>query len=343
MRALLAVAAVLLVACGNTAPVTPVGGGAGGGAFGGGSGGGTEGGGAGGGSGGGTADAGPGGGTGGDAGVGDGGIVTDPLIIARPYQTVVPSVAVPGYPVPLVVLLHGYTATAPEQSWYFQLNDVALRRGFILALPNGLVDSVGSHFWNATDACCNFFGSTVDDVAYLTAVIDDVMKRYTVDPKRVFIVGHSNGAFMAHRMACERSEKIAAIVALAGAVWSDASKCTPTSPVSVLQVHGTLDAVILYGGGTVAMPGAGPYPSASTTMQTWATKNHCTGSRGDAGVPLDLTSDLLGDETRREAYSGCPPGSAAELWTIQGGSHVPVFNNTWSPTFYDWMLAHPKP
>lgn len=328
MRALAAAAALLLVGCENAAPVTPVGGGSGDGS----------------GAGGGGADAGPGGSdAGADAGSGDGGIVTDPLIVARPYQTVVPSVAVPGNPVPLVVLLHGYTATAPAQSWYFQLNDVALRRGFVLALPDGLTDSVGSHFWNATDACCNFFGSTVDDVAYLTAVIDDVMKRYTIDPKRIFLVGHSNGAFMAHRLACERSEKIAGIVALAGAVWNDPTKCAPTSPVAVLQVHGTLDAVILYGGGTVAMPGAAPYPSASTTMQTWATKNRCTGPRGDAGAPMDLTSDLLGDETRREAYSGCPPGSAAELWTIQGGSHVPVFNSSWSPTFYDWLLAHPKP
>jgi polyhydroxybutyrate depolymerase len=267
---------------------------------------------------------------------------TDPLVVARPFDLVVPVGYAQGTPVPLVVLLHGFTATAQEQDSYFHLSDLAQTKTFLLALPNGTVDTAGEHYWNADDACCGF-GSVVDDVAYLTAVIHDVQVKYSVDPRRIFLVGHSNGAFMAHRMACERSDLIAGIVALAGMVWKDASLCQPTSRVSVLQVHGTLDEVIAYDGG-VALTGAPPFPSAPQTVTTWAQKNACTGTSLDGLTgDLDLVTTLLGNETKRAAFSGCPAGAAAELWSIEGGTHIPAFNASWADTLYTWLQAHPKP
>ena len=279
-----------------------------------------------------------------DAGVPDAGpYVADPLITARPFATVVPVGYAAGTPTPLVVLLHGYTATAAEQDAYFHLSDLAQQRTFLLALPDGTVDSTGQHFWNATDACCAFGNSMVDDVAYLTAVIHDMQARFSVDPKRIFLVGHSNGAFMSHRMACERADLIAGIVSLAGAVWADTARCNPAGPVNVLQVHGTLDAVIAYGGGT-ALAGQPPFPGAETTVATWAAKNQCTASmRTSIGGDLDLVTDLPFAETQREGFMGCPRGAAAELWRIRGGSHVPVFNADWANTLYTWLSAHPKP
>ncbi len=277
-----------------------------------------------------------------DGGVDAGPSVKDPLIVARPFDEVVPVGYAAGAPTPLVVLLHGYTATAATQDAYFHLSELAQVRGFLLALPNGTVDGAGQHFWNATDACCGF-GATVDDVAYLTAVINDMKARYSVDPKRVFLVGHSNGAFMAHRMACDRSELIAGIVSLAGAVWADTAKCNPATKVNVLHVHGTLDAVIKYGGGA-AKPGQPPHPGAETTVATWGAKNECTGTtRESIGGDLDLDTALLGSETQRESFRGCPPGAAAELWRIRGGSHIPAFNASWADTLYTWLVAHPKP
>ena len=278
-----------------------------------------------------------------DAGITDAGpYVPDPLVVARPFSTVVPVGYTRGTPTPLVVLLHGYTATAAAQDAYFRLSALAQQRTFLLALPDGTIDSTGQHFWNATDACCGF-GQTVDDVAYVTAVIHDLQARYSVDPKRVFLVGHSNGAFMSHRLACDRSEFIAGIVSLAGAVWADPARCTPSGPVNVLQVHGTLDPVIAYNGG-VALAGQPPFPGAETTVATWAAKNQCTGAtRQSIGGDLDLVTDLLGSETQREAFNGCPNGAAAELWRIRGAGHVPVFNADWANTLYTWLLAHPKP
>ncbi|MBL8909641.1 MAG: alpha/beta fold hydrolase [Archangium sp.] len=311
----------------------------GGGTAGGGTGGGATGGG------GGSADASVDAGT--DAGVADAGIDagtpdagTDPLIIARPFAERVPVSYVPGTPTPLVVLLHGYTATAATQDAYFQLSALAQSRGFLLALPDGTRDSSAQQFWNATNACCGF-GETVDDVAYLTAVIEDMKKRFTVDPKRIFLIGHSNGGFMSHRMACDRAGLIAGIVSLAGAVWNDASLCMPSERVNILQVHGTIDAVIAYAGGANV---GNVYPGAETTVQTWATKNGCTGSMlTPIGGDLDLTSSLIGDDTSRLQFTGCPTGGSAELWRINGGSHVPAFNSTWGDTAYTWLMAHPKP
>ncbi len=278
-----------------------------------------------------------------DAGPEDAGVYEpDPLVVARPFDLVVPVGYQAGVPSPLVVLLHGYTATAATQDAYFKLSALAQRRNFLLAMPDGTVDGRGQNFWNATDACCAF-GGTVDDVAWLTAVIADVKARYAVDGRRVFLVGHSNGGFMSHRLACDRPELIAGIVSLAGAVWKDATRCTPASPVNVLQVHGTLDAVIKYGGGS-ATTGAPEHPGAVETVTTWGAKNGCTGTAlREITGNLDLVGELPLAETKREELAGCPPGGAAELWTIQGSGHVPAFNDTWADTLYSWLLAHPKP
>lgn len=271
-----------------------------------------------------------------DAGLPDGG---DALIAARPYDVTIPPQYDGGTALPLVVLLHGYSADAASQDLYFGMSTAARARGFLLARPNGTRNASFLRFWNATDACCAF-GDPVDDVAYLTAVLDDMQRRFKVDPKRVYFAGHSNGGFMSHRMACERADRVAAIVSLAGAVWKDKTKCTPSQPVSVLQAHGSLDAVIFYGGGSNA---GIPYPGAEETVATWAAKNGCGTTTSAVTPDLDLVSDLLGNETERVAYDGCPAGGAAERWRLGGASHLPSFNGTWADTIYDWMLAHPKP
>ena len=97
-------------------------------------------------------------------------------------------------------------------------------------------------FWNATEACCNFWNNPVDDVAYFNASVDDASTRYNVDPHRSFVIsfviGHSNGAFMAHRLACEASDRLGGSASLAGAAWIDSDRGQPTEPVAILQVPG---------------------------------------------------------------------------------------------------------
>ncbi len=278
-----------------------------------------------------------GGGGGPDGGAPDGGGAdANQLIVDRPYGLLVPGSYDGSQAVPLVLVLHGYTANGNLQAAYFGLNTLAESEGYILAYPDGTVDQAGNPFWNATDACCDFYGTGVDDVAYLTAVLDDVQASYNIDAKRVFAVGHSNGGFMSYRLACDITSRLAAIVSLAGATWMDPGMCQPSEPIAILQVHGDADATVPYGG-NAGLPGA------AATVAQWATKNGCTGPLEPSGKRLDLVSDLAGDETRVERHSGCPTNSAAELWTIEGGGHVPALSSAWSSTIYGFLIAHPKP
>ncbi|MGH8973331.1 MAG: alpha/beta hydrolase family esterase [Acidimicrobiia bacterium] len=256
----------------------------------------------------------------------------------RPYGLRVPEGYHGQHPIPLVVLLHGYSSNGPAQSAYFRLGAEAERSGFLLAYPNGTRDLMGNRFWNATDACCDFYMRGVDDVAYLDAVLDGISARYPVDPARIFLAGHSNGAFMAHRFACDRPGRVAAIVTLAGMQWADAGRCAAGSPVSVLHVHGRDDGTIRYQGGSTPK---GPYPGATETVATWAGKNGCSGSLAPTDRRIDLDGMVSGQETTVARYAGCS-GVDVELWTIEDGGHIPAFNGNWAPALWEFMAAHPK-
>jgi polyhydroxybutyrate depolymerase len=238
-------------------------------------------------------------------------------------------------------MLHGYTYTAAMEDKFLGLGKTASDKGFLYALPDGTKDDLGLQFWNATDGCCNLYGSTVDDVAYLKAVLKDVKRRYNVDSKRVFLIGHSNGGFMSYRMACEDADEIAGIVSLAGATWMDPSRCRPSSPVTVLELHGDMDTVIKYDGGQFAQSLA-PYPSAHATVAQWAKLDGCTGMLTTSGAPTDVDNGIPGAETRVESYGGCPH-SAVALWTMQGGGHFPDLQPTWGGQVYQFLMDNPKP
>jgi polyhydroxybutyrate depolymerase len=271
-----------------------------------------------------------------DGGAGDAGDAG--LVGARPYRSRVPRSYDPARPTPLIVLLHGYGASGMVQDLYFGLGRLVDERGFLYAYPDGTLDATGKRFWNATDACCDFMRTGVDDVAYITAIIDDLSARYNVDPRRVFVVGHSNGGFMANRLACDRASRLAAIVSLAGAAWADRARCPAGSPVAVLQVHGDRDDIVLYEGGVF---GTARYPGAVETVAGWAQRNGC-GALESTGMMLDIESAIPGAETRVARHTGCA-GGAAELWTIQGGGHVPSFQATWPGMVVDWLYAHARP
>ncbi|APR77292.1 Putative CONSERVED LIPOPROTEIN LPQP [Minicystis rosea] len=251
----------------------------------------------------------------------------------------------PGEKAPLVLLLHGYGVSGLVEDLYMGLTSSAKTRGFFYAHPTGTVDGSGSYFWNATDACCNFNGSTVDDSAYLTSVIDEIIARYPVDPKRVYLIGHSNGGYMSYRMACDHADKIAAIASLAGAMWLDTSKCQPSGPVHVLQIHGTADEEVLYDGETTGSgSGLVGYPSAETTVGDWAEIDGCAKTADTTQPPLDLDVKLAGAETTVTRYADqCKAGGSAELWTIEGGSHIPQIGDGFRTSVIDFLFAHPKP
>ncbi len=248
-------------------------------------------------------------------------------------------------PLPLIVLLHGFGSSGEQQNAYFKLSSLVDAYGFVLATPDGTAskdDVFGMskpRFWNATSACCNFLDMKVDDSAYLGKLIEKVQGKYEIDPRRIYFVGHSNGGFMSYRMARDHAGTVAAIASLAGGDDPEAP-ATNSAPVHVLQIHGTSDETILYGGGE--LQGRGGYTGAEKTVALWAQRNGCGDSTAAVGT-LDLDAALDGAESKVTRHTGCRAGGSAELWAIEGGSHVPGFTDHFGPQVVEWLLARSKP
>ncbi len=263
----------------------------------------------------------------------------------RPVTVHVPPGYDPEVAAPLLVMLHGYMWSGADAEAYLSLGSAAMAHLIIYAYPDGTLDRGGQPFWNATDACCNYEGSPVDDSAYLAGLVDEIGEVVNVDPNRVFFVGHSNGGFMAYRMACDHADLVAGIVSLAGSTYADPSDCRPTEPVAVLQIHGTADTVILCTGGSAGME---RYPGAQETVTMWAEYDGCDGSSEQLLPNIDIDRNSNGatgpEESTVEVYSsGCAPGGHVELWTMHGAGHVPDLSGTFAESVISFLLDHAKP
>jgi len=259
----------------------------------------------------------------------------------RPYVLHLPPGLDRSKPAQLVVSLHGYGAPSGEAHAHaLGLDTLADEQGFVLAMPDGTVDSHGSRFWNASDACCDFDHSGVDDVAYIAWVIDDVSRKVLVDRNRVFVLGHSNGGFLAHRLACELAPRLAGAVSIAGAGWKDASRCKPGAPVSVLEIHGDADIIISMGGGRVFNRQGAEYPSTKDTMAMWLDRDGCGPGGQPAPAPIDFDELVPGAETTRVSYRGCKDDVTVDLWTVGGGTHLPHPSHAGLVALGAWMTAH---
>lgn len=264
---------------------------------------------------------------------------TTAIPAARQVEVHEPPGLQPGRPAPLLILLHGYGADGKLQAAYLDLQAVTDAHGMLFAHPDGTPNTIGKRYWNATDACCAPDKGAPDDAAYIEALIEQIRADHDVDPRRIYLMGHSNGGFMAYRMACDHADTIAAIVSLEAATYDDPKACQPSEPVAVLEVHGTGDETIPYDGGDI---GGHPYPSAPDTVATWARYDGCDAEPAKA---VDLAFPVVSDlpQATSTRYQGCDAGGAAELWTQPKGSHIPA----WAPGFVDqavrWLLAHPKP
>jgi polyhydroxybutyrate depolymerase len=259
---------------------------------------------------------------------------------SRPFTVNVPKSYDASVPAPLLVVLHGYTASGSSIRAAWNLDAVAEQHGVLTVYPDGTKDTNGQPFWNATDACCNLGGANVDDSTYLIELIDSVSRDYSIDPKRIYVAGHSNGGFMSYRMACQHADRIAAIVSLAGATFADTTACRPSQPVSVAQVHGTSDFTISYTGGDIV---GHTYPPAKTTVASWAAYDGCSTTTKAARSGIDLEAVLEGPDTSVEAFVDCPKGIDVELWTVDGGEHSPQLGPAYATNVIEFLLAHPKP
>ena len=254
----------------------------------------------------------------------------------REVLVVVPDGLDRGRPAPLLIALHGFGSGGRAIAAGYGLVPAAADAGIVLALPDGTRDVRGNRFWNAGAACCDIFGSGVDDVGFLLSLIDAVADRVAIDPARVYLFGESNGGFMAYRMACTHPERFAAVAVVAGALEVDPAACAAPVPLGVLHVHGTADDVIAFAGGDLF---GVPFTGAEATVTRWAEVAGC--GRASTGAPFDLDAAVAGAETV-PTEAACPDGVRVALWPVKGGAHVPRVADGFAARVLAFLLDHAR-
>jgi len=230
--------------------------------------------------------------------------------IQRDYILYIPAIYDGSTDVPLVLNFHGYGSNANEQMFYGDFRDIADTEGFLLVHPQGTIKN-GDQQWNV-----GFLGNgnTTDDVGFTEALIDELANLYTINLDRVYATGMSNGGFMSFLLACQLSEKIAAVASVTGSMTPDTyDACNAQQPTPILQIHGTGDSNVLYNGDTWTR-------SIEDVISYWVNYNNCETS--PTTTALTDINRLDGSTVEHIIYSGGDNGVTTEHMKIIGGGHT---------------------
>lgn len=239
--------------------------------------------------------------------------------ITRSYIVHLPTGYTANTQYPVVINMHGYTSNATQQQSYSQMNSVADTAKFIAVYPDGV-----NNAWNAGYGV----NSNIDDVGFISALIDTLKNKFSVNPNKVYACGMSNGGFMSYRLACQLNNKVAAIASVTG-LFADSVRlflCQNNCPVPVLDIHGTTDAVVNYNG-------AAGYISVDSTIGWWRQKNGCPSTPAVTNIPDINTTD--GCTVTKYYYGPGLNSSEVILYKVTNGGHtwpggfpIPSFGNT---------------
>lgn len=181
---------------------------------------------------------------------------------------------------PLVIMLHGGGGDADSAAVMTGFSKKAKQEGFIIVYPEGSSRLLSLNTWNAGHCCAYSMKKDIDDVAFIDALIDDMVDNHGADPKRIYVTGMSNGAMLAHRIGRELGDKVTAIAPVVGAVFGD--EPPPQKPVSTLIIVGADDLNVPGEGGNGKHagrkpPNDKPYAPATAQLSYWARGNKCPG------------------------------------------------------------------
>jgi len=230
----------------------------------------------------------------------------------RSYLVHVPKSYKPCEPMPVVLNFHGGAGNAYSQIELTGMSDTADNSGFIAVYPQGSGRMKKRFLTFNAGSCCGFArDKEIDDVEYVDRLLKDLEKLFCVDRKRVYATGHSNGAMMSYRLACELPDQIAAIAAVAGPIGIDT--CDPDRPVPILHFHGTADKCAPFKGGAGKSKDAGHFRSVDSTISEWLKINGC-----ESKPEISYETGNVVCTT----YDGCKGGAEVTLCTIKGGGHA---------------------
>jgi polyhydroxybutyrate depolymerase len=218
--------------------------------------------------------------------------------------------------VPLVLAFHGTGESGAALRAETGLDRLAARDGFLVAYPDAAVGN-----WAEGCDCNRADRLGINDTGFVRTLIDSLSRRFPVDAARVYAVGFSQGGLFVHRLACQLSDRIAAVASIAAPISAPlAERCGPGGPVSVLVLMGTLDDAYRYEG-----EGQGPRGTlgARATAGLWRTLDGCEGAAAVANLPNRVAD---GTTVLEERWPSCAAGSEVALYTVDGGRHG------WSPS-----------
>ena len=222
----------------------------------------------------------------------------------RSYLLYVPESYDPSKPAPLVVTIHGFAQWPAHQMRTSRWNELADEYGFIVVYPSG------TRFpkrWRTR----SIPGSELDvvkDVTFISDLIDQLETEYNIDPSRIYVNGLSNGGGMSFLLACELSNRIAAVGTVAGAFSVSWELCKPSRPVPIMVFHGTGDRIVPFQGGSYR--GGYALPSIPDWVETLAKRYGCTDEPGKIAAPGKVSG---------VHYKGC--SADVIFYTIRDGGH----------------------
>jgi polyhydroxybutyrate depolymerase len=224
---------------------------------------------------------------------------------------------------PLVLNFHGYGSNSTEQLIYGDFRTIADTAGFIVAHPMGTLDNSGTAHWNV-----GWGASTVDDVSFTNALIDNIASEYNINQDRVYSTGMSNGGFMSYKLACELSDRIAAIASVTGTMnKGQFNDCNPNHPMPVMEIHGTSDPTVPYNG-------ANWIESTPDVVSYWADYNSCESPPIITSIENTNTTD--GSTVEHQLFANGMNGATVEHFKILNGGHTwPGSIFTFPGTNYD--------
>lgn len=225
--------------------------------------------------------------------------------INRLYTVHIPTNYEPGSSLPLVINMHGFGSNRQQQQLYANMDPIADENNFFIVYPDG-VSSAWNVGWD--------FGSTADDVGFINALIDQLIADYNIDNDRVYSTGMSNGGFMSYVLVCELPNRIAAIASVTGGMVPNLlNSCDPGRAIPIMQIHGTEDDVVPYGGNLIAAP-------VESTVNFWVTNNSCNDNPLITDIE-DIDPDD-GSTAQNFRYGECDESSDVEFYRIEGGGHT---------------------
>jgi polyhydroxybutyrate depolymerase len=204
---------------------------------------------------------------------------------------------------PVLLNFHGFGGTAEDHMLWADMRPQADAENFIVVYPQGSLLDGDSH-WN-TSPPSDDNKSGADDFGFIEALLDEISAPYTVDRDRIYAAGYSNGGMFAFAMACYRSDQIAGVASVSGAMLDDIGESCTSPPTSIITLHGTEDEVLGYDGGY-------GFRSAEALVDYWLGVN---------GIDSEPSVDA-GAQLESFRYTGGTQGTEVHHHRVIDGGHV---------------------